>query len=250
MTRPMNVPGTNIIEKGTAVGFIPARGGSKSIKLKNMALLDNKPLVGHSIDAALGAKSLQKIVCSTENPVIMQYCMGRGVDVDHRPDHLCGDEVHIKDVLREFLMRMARDEKWLPELLCLLQPTSPFTHSSDVDSLNAMLFADPKSDSAQTIARIPHNYHAWNQRIVNDEFVSFYFEKERKTAFNKQKKPDLYSFGNLVSTRVSHILEGGDCFGGVSRHKLIDRRRALDVDTSEDLEFANQCYCFFKSTHE
>ncbi|GKT37469.1 acylneuraminate cytidylyltransferase family protein, partial [Aduncisulcus paluster] len=84
--------------------------------------------------------------------------------------------------------------------LALLQPTSPFLLPAQIDACSEALRDNPEANSAQTVAEIPHNYHAFNQRVIKDGAVDFNFTEERKFCYNKQSKPHFYSFGNLVIT--------------------------------------------------
>ena len=70
-------------------------------------------------------------------------------------------------------------------------------------------------------------------------------KSSRLQAYNKQRKPKHYTFGNLVITRTRALLDGQDCFGKISVPVEIPRAYALDVDTSEDLDYAN----FLVSNH-
>src|SRR5262245_4566414 len=106
---------------GTAWGLVPARGGSKSIPLKNLALLGGQPLMSYGISAAQKSGCLDRIICSTESQKIAATALELGIEVDSRPDTLCGDDTPVADVAREFLQRQSGG---LPDILVLIQPTS------------------------------------------------------------------------------------------------------------------------------
>jgi hypothetical protein len=103
--------------------------------------------------------------------------------------------------------------------------------------LDAMA-ARPDCNSGQTITPTIHNSHAWNQRLFEDGIVRFMFAEERRSAFNKQRKPKLFSFGNLVAARPAALLAGMDFFAEPSVGVQIDWPYNLDVDSPNDLKLA------------
>jgi CMP-N-acetylneuraminic acid synthetase len=94
------------------------------------------------------------------------------------------------------------------------------------------------ANSIQTISTFPHNYHAYNQRIIEDGAVKFRFVEERARCYNKQSKPEFFVFGNLVVTRSQALHQMGEVFAQPSLPYKIPYRYALDVDGPEDLTLA------------
>ena len=80
--------------KTKVIAIIPARGGSKSIKYKNLALLNGKPLIYYSIKSAIKSKLVDKIIVSTDNKRIKSVALKYGAEVPFlRPKNLSGDKV-------------------------------------------------------------------------------------------------------------------------------------------------------------
>lgn len=226
------------IDENSAIGLIPARGGSKSIPLKNLAPINGIPLIHFVMGAGLKASSLEQVYCSTDHAEIAKACSEGGVDVIERPEALGQDDTPVTEVMLHVLEALGQRTGRMPGMVALLQPTSPFLLPSHIDDCVAALRAHPDADSAQTITPVFHNAHAYNQRILNEGKVHFRFLEERRAAYNKQRKPKHYTFGNLVVTRARALLDGQDCFGNVSIPVEIQRAYALDVDTLEDLDYA------------
>jgi CMP-N-acetylneuraminic acid synthetase len=145
----------------------------------------------------------------------------------------------VADVVRHVLDALRAGDGIVPSMVALLQPTSPFILPSHIDACVAALDARPDADSAQTVTQVPHNAHAFNQRVVEDGLVRFRFLEERRAAYNKQRKPKHFVFGNLIVTRSTALMAGKDCFGDVSVPIEIPRTYALDVDTAEDVDLAS-----------
>jgi CMP-N-acetylneuraminic acid synthetase len=218
--------------------FIPARGGSKSIPLKNMVELGGKPLISYVIRAAKASKKITRIICSTENKRIADYCRSQNVEVHERPDYLASDDTDVIDVLIYVLKDIGQKEGGVPDIIPILQPTSPFLLPNHIDECIGLLYENPEAQSSQTIANFPHNFHAYNQRLIENRWLKFAFPEERRRFYNKQRKPKFYIHGNLIVTRSKTILEESEIFGNKSLHLLIPYHYALDLDGPDDLNVA------------
>lgn len=110
------------------VAVIPARGGSKGLPGKNIKMLNGKPLLAWSIESALAASSVDKVIVSTDSDEIAEVAKKYGAEVDKRPAHLATDEATTIAVLQELAQRM-------PEMkvVVLLQPTSPLRDNGLID---------------------------------------------------------------------------------------------------------------------
>lgn len=217
-----------------AWALVPARGGSKSIPKKNIVNLHGLKLIEYGIRAAQLSGCFERIVCSTDDEEIALIAEKNGIEVDWRPSELATDDAAIADVARDFLKRNSPN----PEILALIQPTSPFVLARHIEALLKEMGRQPACLSGQTITKVAHNSHAWNQREFNDNKVCFKYAEERRSAYNKQLKPQLYSFGNLVAIKPSALLSGSDFFAEPSVGVPIDWPYNLDVDTYDDLRLA------------
>jgi CMP-N,N'-diacetyllegionaminic acid synthase len=227
------------IDDGIAIGLIPARGGSKSIPLKNIARICDRPMISYVIEAGKKALSLSGLYCSTDHEDIAKVCIDAGVEVIERPEDLGRDDTPVTDVIKHVLKHLGDREGIIPGMVALLQPTSPFVTPGHIDKCVNLLRENDRADSSQTVTPVLHNCHAYNQRIIDDGYVKFRYLKERRTAYNKQLKPKHYLFGNLVVSRSRSLLSGKDCFGDISIPIVIPRAFALDVDTKDDLDYAS-----------
>ncbi|HEG5194255.1 TPA: acylneuraminate cytidylyltransferase family protein, partial [Campylobacter jejuni] len=111
-----------------SLAIIPARGGSKGIKNKNLVLLNNKPLIYYTIKAALNAKSISKVVVSSDSDEILNYAKSQNVDILKRPISLAQDDTTSDKVLLHAL-KFYKDY----EDVVFLQPTSPLRTNIHID---------------------------------------------------------------------------------------------------------------------
>lgn len=120
--------------KGSVVGLIVARGGSKRLPGKNLRPFLGAPLIAHTIAAARAAKRLDRVILSTEDPEIARTATAYGCEVPFmRPAKLAGDDttsaavaLHALDTLEAQGARCG--------MVVLLQPTSPLRRPQDIDA--------------------------------------------------------------------------------------------------------------------
>ncbi len=224
---------------GPVWALMTARGGSKSLPLKNLHPLAGRPLMAHGLIAARRVAAIGRVFVSTDHPGIADLARKLGAEVAVRPPELAGDQVSSLAVILDFLATAREREGGLPAFLVLLEPTSPFVRPAQIEACLGMLAADPLADSAQTVSLPPPNHHAYNQRVLApDGTASFRFAAERAGLVNKQQKPRLYVHGNLRVMRPESVIRHQDIFGPRSLALAIPRVDALDVDGPEDFAWA------------
>ena len=131
------------------LAIIPARGGSKSIPRKNVLPICGRSLLGWTIAAARGAKSVTRVVVSTDDAEIAETAKQEGAEVVWRPIEISGDTASSESALLQVLEALREKEGYNPELVVFLQCTSPLTIAEDIDRTVKSLLVD-KADSAFT----------------------------------------------------------------------------------------------------
>ena len=218
------------------LALIPARGSSKSIKLKNLVKIKNISLLERNFKAIKNSKVTKYIFCSTESKKISQACFKMGLKVIKRPTSLSKDNSNIFYVAKHAINYLKKKNLAF-DYIMLLQPTYPFISKSDIISSIKGL-KKPNVTSCQTIHLTPHSYHYLNTRIIKNDYVKFKFNNERKKKFNKQKKEKTYSFGNLVITKTKSLLDEKTFFTKKSTFLVINRYRSFDLDDKFDLDYS------------
>lgn len=113
------------------LAVIPARKGSKRCPGKNTRLLDGKPLVLWTIEAAKQSELLTYVLGTTDDERVMAIFANNGVSYICRPDELATDTASIYDVIFHAVERSGMK----PQYVCLLQPTSPFRTAEQIDEV-------------------------------------------------------------------------------------------------------------------
>ena len=157
------------------LAIIPARGGSKSVPLKNMHQLKGVPLIDYTIDVAKKSDVFAKIICSTDSTIIRDHCLGKQIDVHARPAELGEDNSPVTDCVVHLLREQEKSGP-LPDMIALLQATSPFLLASQIQEAWLLIQNDYNASSLQTVTTCPHNSHTLNQRMIKDGYASFRFK--------------------------------------------------------------------------
>ena len=229
-----------MIYKNEIWALVTARKNSKSIKRKNLVKLNNKMLVNYSFNVLKNCKSINKIIVSTDDILIDSIAKKLKFEVIKRPRKLAGDLVNSVDVIYDVLNKSFNKYGYLPKWFVLIQPTSIFLQLEDLNKLINSIEKNLKIKSAQTIVRVPHQFHAFNQRYFDGKFTGFIFEKERMKQHNKQTKSKNYAHGNLIATKSKFFIKEKSFFCKPSLGIEISKIRSFDLDNQEDLILARQ----------
>jgi len=107
------------------ISIIPARGGSKEIPMKNLALIYKKPLLQYSVNASLKSHYIDRTIVSTDNIKIEKLAKKLGANVIRRPKKISGAKSQIERTISHVLENLEKDEDYIPDIIILLQNTSP-----------------------------------------------------------------------------------------------------------------------------
>lgn len=223
------------------LGLIPARGGSKGIPHKNRKELGGKPLLQYTIEAALGSKLLDAVVFSSEDTELMNLAEEKGATVAFkRPNHLASDTAGSLQVVQHALETLAEQGKHY-DAVCLLQVTTPFRTSEDIDSAISK-FTASGSDSLISVQKVPHQYNPhWVFEVNNDNLKIATGEAE--IVKRRQDLPDAFiRDGAIYITKSEVIIKQKSFFGATISHIELDPKRSVNIDTPEDWTKAEEIY--------
>ena len=137
------------------IALIPARGGSKGIKGKNLRQLQGLPLVAWPIKAATQTGMFDRIICSTDSPEIAEVARNAGAEtLGLRPEHLSRDETSTADVIEHVISELGQSQEINGRAsITLLEPTSPLTTKEDI--MNALnLFEKSECTSLVSVSQL------------------------------------------------------------------------------------------------
>ena len=229
----MSIPGREVL------GIIPARGGSKGLPRKNVLPLCGKPLIAWTIEAALNASELTRVVVTTDDDEIAAVAHSCGAEIIMRPADLAADASPTEPALLHALDTLQAAEGYAPDAVALLQCTSPLRGSDIVDAGIELLFAS-NADAVLTVCPIQHWYLAGT--IAEDgEYRPEYDYQNRPFS---QNMPHRYrENGALYVTRTALLRAEKNRLGGRVQALVMDIARSVDIDSPEDFALAAQIMC-------
>lgn len=147
------------------LSIIPARGGSKEIPLKNLVPVNGKPLLDYTVTASLKSKLVNRTIVSSDSQKILKCAKTLGAETMVRPKKLATDSAHIEPLILNILNTLKKNEQYIPDIIVLLQNTSPLRNEKHIDE-SIKLFFKKKFDSV--LSGFNSHYFLWNKR--NDLF--------------------------------------------------------------------------------
>lgn len=217
--------------------LIPARKNSKGLPGKNRRMLAGKPLLAHTIEAALGARSLapEDVVFDTDCPEMAAVAREYGARAPYlRPAELSTDEAGSLGVARHALAWMAANEGKRYDYLLLLQVTSPLRTARHVDEAVA-LAARTGADAVVSVtepAQMP-----WNMKRIDADGRLRDLMPE-KFARRQDMPPTVALNGAIYLTRTRVIEETDGFFGDLCYAYPMARRESVDIDDAFDFALA------------
>lgn len=216
------------------LALIVARGGSKGLPNKNIKLLNNKPLIAYTIEAAQKSKYIDKIILSTDCHQIAKIAQKYGAIVPFmRPESLATDDSPVIETFIYTIDKLNNEFGYKISEFVLLQPTSPLRTSEDID--NAIeLFYNKNADSV--ISYTPEHHPIFWHKFINDDYT--FEDIFQNTQTNRQNiKKTFYPNGAIYVFKYSLICQK-KYYSEKSFAYIMPRNRSVDIDTIEDFEYA------------
>ena len=217
------------------LGVIPARGGSRGVPRKNLVPLAGRPLLAYTCDAARQSRRLTRIVLSTDDEAIAEAGRALGVEVPFlRPARLATDDTPMLDVLVDLLRGLEGREQYRPDVLVLLQPTSPCRTGVHIDAAVDLLEASG-AGAVVTVVPVPHAFTPGSLlRMEGDRVMPI---EAGPTPTRRQDKPRLFARNGpaVVAVRTPVVVEQGRLYADDTRALVMSAEDSVDIDEPFDL---------------
>ena len=214
---------------------IPARGGSKGVPGKNIKLLNGKPLIHYTIEAAQDVFENQYIYVSTDSLEIKEIAELSGLEIPSlRPKHLATDTANSRDVVLHALEQFKLSNGTDPDVIILLQPTSPFRNQKHIKE--ALELYKDTLDMVVSVKETDANPYYVLFEEDDNKFLKK--SKESRTS-RRQDAPKVWELNGaiyIINPKSIKQKSIGD-FKKVIKYQMNDRS-SIDIDTSLDWEFA------------
>jgi len=227
------------------LAIIPARGGSKGIPMKNIRKLAGIPLIEHTISVAKKSKIIDKILVSTDSNKIAYLAKSAGAEVPFlRPKKLSDDNTSILTVIKHTLRFLAVNELYEPEIILLLQPTSPLRTSRMIDKSVEIL---KKSNATCVIGVSRIKSHPYNAFWYKNKYLRP-FKSDFQKYYRRQQYPVLYyPTGSIYTLWNKTLKRYNSIYGPRIKPLIIDEEFNIDIDSKFDLFLAEMQILHWKN---
>ena len=215
--------------------LIPARGGSKGIKNKNIKLFNNKPLIYWTIKEAIKAKIFDKIIVTTDSKKTREIALRYGAEVPFlRPKSISNDHSDALTVIQHSINFLEKNKLYFDEVF-YLQPTSPLRKYNHIlEAFHLYIKNHKKIDSLVSCQKLPH--------IFNPD-STFILKKNKIIQNSKVKEPQLRQKKNLYYSKngaAIYILKTSiiktSLLGKKTYYYEMDKLSSLDIDDQYDFD--------------
>ena len=209
------------------LGIIPARGGSKGIPRKNIKLLNGKPLIAYTIEAAL-ASNLDRVIVSTDCKEIAGISKEYGAEVIIRSFNLAEDTTPTLPVLQHVVSKLEVEF----DAVMTLQPTSPLRTSKHINEAIELFESDKEVDS---LVEVPHNYMPEKLMSFDGKYLTGNREVKRR-----QEISTMYARNGAAIYITKTEKLGEYIFGGKILPYFMSKIKSFDIDDMEDWEIVER----------
>lgn len=223
-----------MIDDKKVLAIIPARGGSKGIKDKNIYPLCGKPLIAYSIEAAKQSRYIDEILVSTDSEKIANVAKEYGASVPFlRPKELAGDTSKSIDAILHAIGTL-KNNKQMFDVLVLLQPTSPLRSTEDIDgaleafsrnSYKSLVSVSEVNDNPILIRTIDESGKL--KRLLNTD-----------SSVRRQDMKKYYRVNGSIYINLISEVDVNTSFNDNIIPYIVPQERAVDIDEMKDLAVA------------
>lgn len=218
------------------LAIIPARGGSKGLPGKNYKLLNGRPLISYTIQAALESGMFDKVIVSTDSMTIAEIAKESGALVPFlRPQELANDVASSDAAIMHALHFMEEFEDEEYEYVCKLQPTSPLRTAEDIRAAFELLFSK-EANSVVSVCECEHS-PLWTGVISEDLRIDNFLSKQLAVT-NRQELQSYYRLNGAIYISKVETFKKNECFFGEnSIAYIMEREHSVDIDDILDFKF-------------
>jgi CMP-N,N'-diacetyllegionaminic acid synthase len=217
--------------------IIPARGGSKGIKDKNLKVCGDKMLIEWVINAAKSSDLISEIFVSTDSIRISEEALNLGVNaLPLRPKSLGGDVINVLDVIQYTVKKLEKNMNIIFENVVLIQPSSPFVTKSHIDD-SILKIINENFDTVISAVKAEANHPSYMFTMENNKLNWL----EKSYSQRRQILSSVYlRVGNVYTFKRANLFKKvpsiyGDRVGFIE----VEALRSITIDAPLDLVIAD-----------
>ena len=223
------------------LGITLARGGSKSVKKKNIKMINGFPLIFYTINEALKSKYLSRYLVSTDDKEIQKIALEYGAEAPFlRPKELSTDQASSVSSLQHAVKWVENDEGLKYDLIIELMCTNPLKITFDIDACIEKLIKT-NADSVIAVHQLEDHHPARIKKIIDDKIVNFCVEEEKESRRQDLTPKAYIRSGSIYALKRDHLMLENSRYGSKnSRPYILPIDRAINIDSEIDFLLAKK----------
>jgi N,N'-diacetyllegionaminate synthase len=217
------------------LAIIPARGGSKSVPRKNLQPVAGRPLIAWTIETARRSRTLDRVIVSTDDEEIAAVAREWGAEVPmRRPAELARDDTPGLDPVLHAVSWLADREGYEPDLVMILQPTSPLRRADDIDAAVGLLVAR----RALALCSVTPNPHpaSWSSRLSPDGVLIDFRSDTDEPATRQAAEVTYVQNGAIFLVDREHLVRNRTLYASETLAYVMPAERSVDIDDAWQLD--------------
>ena len=226
--------------KKNTLCIIPARSGSSGIKNKNIAKINNKPLIINAILFEKKLNFIRKIIVSTDSKYYKKICEKYNFQVDKlRPKKLSSKYVKTIDVIKYELSNLNNKEKAKIDNILILQPNCPFRKIGDFKKANICL--KKGYDTVVTVRSV--NDYPGHMLVFKEKNQVKQFINSKDPFIPRQKLPGIFiRAGSMYFFKITNINKYNGILGKKIYGIRVKDKYSVNIDNKVDMFLAKNFY--------
>ncbi len=230
-----------------ATAVVLGRAGSKGLPRKHVRLVAGVPMIARSVGHALAARSVGRVLCSTDGEAIASAAAAVGAEIVDRPASLAGDLATVDSAVRQ-AVETVEDTS---EIVVILYGNIPVRPAGLIDRAVARL-VETDADSVQSYSSVGKHHPFWTCRVDDEGRVGAWEEND---VFRRQDLPAAYiPDGGVIAVKRESLFQidpaRPHAFLGLDRRGVLNPRGSvIDVDDEIDLLVAEAILQRSQSDH-
>ena len=227
-----------MIKNKKILAIIPARGGSKGVKDKNIRLINKKPAIYWPFISAKKTKLIDEIIISSDSPKILKIAKKLKIKVPFiRPKKYATDNSSSYSVVKHAI-KFYEKQKIFFDYIILLEPSSPFTDSNDIKkALKKLIINSKKYDSLVSVA-FSSKYHPQYFFKKKNNYIMPINKKVNN--LRRQKLDKLYFIdGSLYVSKIKSYLKNKGFISKKTTFLEMPKFKSFEIDDLLDYKIIN-----------
>jgi CMP-N,N'-diacetyllegionaminic acid synthase len=215
------------------LAIVPARAGSKGVPGKNIRKLAGRTLLDYTALAARDSGVIDRIVLSTDSDEIADAGKRAGMEVPFmRPAALAQDDTPMLPVIQHAIESLAVDG-WAPDVIVLLQPTSPLRRASHVRDAVTRL-KETKADSVVSVIELPRHLSPDYVMRIDDGVLRPFLPEGAGVTRRQDARPAYSREGTVYACWRATLERWGNIYGEQCQPLILDAADSLSIDSPDD----------------